>query len=186
MEFTMRQITTINRSILLLASSLITTPVIAGNYWGLGLGNSSFDIRPLFGSFEVDDGTAFKFIMGSRSNNTGLELDFSFASYDWTGVSNATHNVFNMTIAGIGYVPVTNGVDLFGKVGMNLWSTTVDFIGSTYDGDDSIGLSIGGGIDFEVSSRTHIRAEYQMLNGIGDGVDEGDISQFTINAVFNY
>jgi opacity protein-like surface antigen len=186
MEFTMRSKKIINRSLLLLTTSLISTQVTADNYWGLGLGNSSFDIRPFFNSFEVDDGAVIKFIMGSRSNNSGLELDFSFASYDWTGVSNATHNVFNMTIAGIGYVPVADSVDLFGKVGMNIWSTTVDFIGSTYDGDDSIGLSIGGGIDFELSSRTHIRAEYQMLNGIGDGVDEGDISQFTVNAIFNY
>ena len=119
-------------SAVLLASSLISIQANADNYWGIGLGNSSFDIKPLYGIFEVDDGTVFKFVLGGRSDNTGYEMGLSFASYDWTGTSLATHNVFNLTLAGIGFLPVTDSLDVFGKIGVNLWSTTVDFVGDTY------------------------------------------------------
>jgi hypothetical protein len=171
---------------LILVSTFTSNQALAENYWGIGLGNSSFDIKPLYGSDEVDDAIDLKFVVGSRTSSTGYEMDLSFASYDWTHTSDATHNAFNLVFTGIGYLPVSESVDLYGKIGLNLWSTTVDYAGTLYEGDNGIGISFGGGIDFQVTDDTHFRLEYQQLNGIGDGIDEGDISNVTLTAVFDY
>lgn len=172
---------------LILASSIFTNQALAEQYWGLGLGKSSFDLTPLYGSFELDDAIAFKFVFGNKTDNTAFEMDMSFASYDWTGTyGDASHNALNLVLAGLGYLPLSESVDLFGKIGANLWSTTVDLGGVHYEGDGGVGLSIGGGIEFTFTESSRVRMEYQMLNGLGDGVDEGDITNFMLTAIFNY
>ena len=36
----------------------------AGSYWGLGAGTTTWDIKPLFGAFEVKDGPTLDLLMG--------------------------------------------------------------------------------------------------------------------------
>jgi len=69
---------------------------MAKNYWGLGVGSSSFSLKPLFENDRTDDGTAIRFLFGKRNNNTSFELDFSFADYDWTYNSGNSHSVLNI------------------------------------------------------------------------------------------
>jgi len=158
----------------------------ANSYWGLGAGPSSFDIKPAFGSDEVEDTTAIRFLFGSRNNNTGIELDVSLADYNWVFNSSGSHTVLNIIFSGVGYLPISDSFSLFGKIGANFWSTTVDFAGSIYEGDDSIGIAASAGMDYSINESLHITAEYQILPGLSDGVDDGDISQAMINVLYYF
>ena len=170
----------------LLSAALITGSANAGNYWGLGLGNAAYDLKVL-GVVPLKDGTAVKFLWGNRNENIGMEAEFSFSSHDWEGAGGlATHNVGNLVFSGIGYFPVGSGFDVYGKAGLNLWSTTVDLVGTNYDGDSGVGLALGAGLDFATTDRFHLRLEYQMFNGIGDTIDEGDITQVTLSGTYYY
>lgn len=154
-------------------------------YFGFGLGNASWDLEPL-GS-ELDDGVALRAFMGQRTGNIGFEAEMALSSHDWTDSGGlATHNAFHLIISGIGFAEVTSNIDLYGKVGLNLWSTSVDFLGINYEGEDGVGIALAGGVELAVSEKIHWRAEYQILPGLDDGIDKGDIGQFTINAVINY
>ncbi|MBL1275043.1 MAG: porin family protein [Ectothiorhodospiraceae bacterium] len=161
--------------------------VMAGNYWGAGLGNASFDLQPLGGAFDLEDGTAIKVFAGNRKGDFGVDFEVSLSEHDWKGSNGfATHNAASLIISGVAYHPLTDIVDLYGKVGLNAWTTTVDFIGTSYEGDNGIGLALGAGIEIAVSDKFHFRAEYQMLNGLEDGIDSGDISQVTFSGVYYY
>ena len=174
-------------SSLIMALTLAPADSYAGDsYWGIGFGKSSFNIKPLYGSNEVDDSGAFKVVIGSRFGNLGYEMDFSFASYDWKGLSSATHNASNVVFAGLGYLPISDSFDIYGKLGLNLWGTTVDYSGTLYDGDNGVGVAYGAGMDIQVTDKMTIRAEYQAMNGIGDGIDEGDISNVTVSLLFDF
>lgn len=125
--------------------------------------------------------------VGTRQNNLGLEIEFNFADYDWKDLGGqATHNVTNLVFSGLGYIPISNRFDVFGKIGFNFWGTDVDFFGINYEGDSGIDLAYGAGINFTATNTVNLRFEYQILPGLGDGVDEGDISQtmFDVMLVF--
>lgn len=175
--------------IVVLASlqSVTTVASESTKYFGFGLGSASWDLKPLNGSFELEDGTAFRAFMGQRSGNVGFEGEVAISSHDWKNSGGqATHNAFHLIISGIGFQEISSSIDLYGKVGLNLWSTDVDFLGANFEGEGGVDIALAAGIDFAVSKKVHLRAEYQILQGLEDGVDEGDINQFTVNAVINY
>lgn len=171
---------------IILLSATSHSAMAKKSYWGAGVGPSSFSLKPFFETDETEDGTAIRLLFGKRNNNTSFELDFSFADYDWTYNPGNSHSVLNIVLSGVGYLPVSENFSLFGKVGVNIWSTTVDFLGETLDGDDGIGIAASGGIDFAASESFHITAEFQILPGLSDGIDDGDISQFLVNGVYYY
>ena len=156
-------------------------------YFGFGLGTASWDLTPLNGSFELEDDTVFRAFMGQRTGNTGFEGEIASSSHDWKGSGGqATHNAFHLIVSGIGFQEISSSIELYGKIGLNIWSTDVDLLGTNYEGESGVGIALAGGVDFAVSKKVHLRAEYQILSGLEDGIDEGDISQFTVNAVINY
>ena len=173
-------------TICIILLSATSHSAMAKNYWGFGAGPSSFSLKPLFESDETDDGTAIRFLFGKRSNNTSFEMDLSIIDYDWVYNSGNSHSVVNLVLSGVGYLPVSENFSLFGKIGANIWSTTVDFIGETFDGDDGVGIAVSGGLDFSASESFHITLEYQLLPGLSDGLDDGDISQLLINGIYYY
>lgn len=158
-----------------------------GLYFGAGLGNASWDLKPLYGSFELEDSTPFRLFLGSKTGVIGGEMEVDFSAHDWVGSGGqATHNASSLIFSGLYYIPIANGFDLYGKAGINIWHTTVDFVGVNYDGDDGIDIAAGFGLNFTMTPNFLLRIEYQYLPGLGDGVDKGDISQFTVNAAYSY
>jgi len=158
----------------------------AGSYWGLGAGTTTWDIKPLFGAFEVKDGPTLDLLMGVRNGNFAFEGEFTYSAHDWVGVSNATHNASNLILAGLGFLPINQTFELYGKIGVDFWRTTVDFGGYNFDGDNSTALVVGAGVNININPSFSLRAEYKRVNGLGDGVDKGDIGQSTLIAVFNF
>lgn len=169
----------------LLVAALVSGSASADSYFGFGLGNASWDLKPFFGTNELEDGTAVRLFGGTRTGNFGMEIEFSFSEHDWKGSGGlATHNAGGLIFSGVGYLGLAPGFDLYGKAGLNLWNTTVDFLGLNYDGEDGINLALGVGLDIAATEQFHIRMEYQMLGTLDDGVDEGDLSQLTINGAY--
>lgn len=161
--------------------SLSGTHAIAQSYWGLGAGSSSFDLMPL-GLETLEDGTAIRFVLGDT--NSGFEMDISIADYDWATVPESEHHAFNLIFSGVKQVPINETFSVFGKIGINLWTADVTLLGTEYEGDSGIGIAASAGLDFAISNEFHISAEYQVLPGLGDGLDEGDVSQLLFNVIF--
>lgn len=167
-----------------LVAMLVTSSAAAGSYWGAGVGNASYDLKVL-GVVSLEDGTPIRFFGGNRTGDFGMEIEYSFSEHDWSGAGGlATHNVGSLIFSGVAYHTLSEGFDLYGKAGLNLWNTTVDLVGTNYDGDNGVGLALGFGLDITATEQFHIRLEYQMLNGIGDSIDEGDVTQMTVNGAY--
>jgi hypothetical protein len=168
---------------------------LAGGYIGLGFGTASWDIKPLLGTYEVDDGTPLRIFGGSRTGQLGWEIDFSMSEHDWYdnfGIiafspgGKITHMADNLIFSVIGFLPLSPTFDLYGKLGLNMWSTTVEVEGVELEGDDGIDLAAGAGLNINVAQNFLIRLEAQYLPGIGDGIDEGDITQFTAGGAYSW
>ena len=183
------------RGVIVLAAILLSSNnALAAGYLGLGFGTASWDIKPLLGLEEVDDGSPFKIFGGVRNGNFGWEIEFSMSEHDWydsNGIvtfpgGKITHMADHLVFSGIGFLPLNRTFDLYGKVGLNIWSTTVDIQGFELEGDDGIDLAVGAGLNINVAQHFLIRLEGQYLPGIGDGLDEGDITQFTVNGAYSW
>ena len=170
----------------ILSAVLIAGSANAGNYWGVGFGNASFSLKN-FGVLPVEDGSVFKLLWGTRNGDFGMEADFSTSEHDWEGTGGlVSHTVTNLVFSGIGYLPITKGFDLYGKAGLNLYGVSYEGLGLDSEAENGVGLALGAGLDFAASEQFHIRLEYQMLNGIDDGFDDGDINQMTVSGTYFY
>lgn len=165
---------------------ILSQNTFAGPYWGIGVGNSSWDLKPVFGTFDLKDGPTLDLLLGIRTGNFAYEGEFTFSSHDWVGVSGATHHAGNLILAGLGYLTINPAFELYGKLGIDFWKTTVDVGAYTFDGDTGTSLVLGFGANINISPTFNLRAEYKRMNGLGDGIDEGDIGQSTLIAVFKF
>lgn len=164
--------------------------VASDGYFGGGAGRASYDITPLLGNFEVDSGVAYNFFLGSRNDNMGFETQFGFSEHDWTGLGRfgtASHKVSSIIFSGVAYAPINRVFDIYGKLGVNIWTVNVKAdipalnLAGTYEGDEGISIAYGLGIVADVHESFDIRMEFQGLPGLDDGLDKGDIKQFTFN-----
>jgi len=170
----------------ILSGVFFTPQATAENYWGIGLGNSAYSLKPLYGSYSLQDSLAIRGLYGMRNKNMGFEVELSYADYAWQNATANSHTNLNMVVAGVTYLPVAHHSSLFASVGANFWSTDVNYSGQFYEGDSGIGFALSAGLDVKLSERLHLSGEFQYLPGLSDGVDKGDISQFFINALFYY
>ena len=162
------------------AAVSLSQNTFAGSYWGIGLGSSSWTLKPLHGAYELDNGATLDLVFGRKSGHLGFEGEFTFSSHDWKNYyGSATHNVGNLILAGMAYLPLGQSFELYGKIGADLWRTTVDYSGTTYDGDNGFSAVVGAGVNINITRTTGLRLEYKQMNGLGDGVDKGDIKQGT-------
>jgi opacity protein-like surface antigen len=167
-----------------LAAMLVSGGASADSYWGLGVGNASFSLKNL-GVVGVEDGTAVKIFGGTRNGDFGFEGSLSGSEHDWDGSGGlASHHVTNLVLSGVAYHALSDGFDVYGKLGLNLWGTHYEILGVDSDTENGIGLALGAGLDIAATEHFHIRLEFEMMPGIDDGTDEGDITQMTINGAF--
>lgn len=184
------------RLVALIAALGMTSANAAGNGWyaGLGVGQSSVDVsggdvdqllaqEGITGSTTVDDSdTAWKIFGGYRMNaNFGLELaymDYGTISTDSviTAPSSGTVGIDLDTTAwlldAVGYLPVGNGFEIFGKVGVAMWNIDGSFSatggGSSFTGsadDDGNDFHFGVGATYAVTDTIGVRAEWERVNG---------------------
>jgi len=178
------QVRNILGGFVLVFAFLLSTNAAAGTYWGIGIGKASWSLQSYLSSYELKDGPVLDVFFGMRSGNFGFEGELTASSHDWVDAP-ATHHAANAIIAAMGYLPVSQTVDFYGKLGFDFWHTTVDYAGYNYDGDSGLSLVYGVGLNFGLSPTMGMRLEYKMMNDLGDGVDKGDMSQATLSLVFS-
>ena len=125
-----------------------------------------------------------KVFLGNRIDDHAFEVDISVGDFDWVNTNAASHSIVNMSANALGFIPMSDTFELFGKIGINLSTTTVEFLGTDYEGESGIGLSYGGGLLVNLTETFALRAEYQALTGIDDGVDSGSLDWLSLQAVF--
>ena len=172
--------------LLLACLSISASPVFADGYWGIGVGNASLDLKPVFGTEELEDAAMLKVILGNRTGNFALEMDIAAGSFDWVGSTYNSHTVAVVSGAMIGFWSINETLEFFAKFGVNTSSTSVDYLGSLYEGDSGFGITYGAGVMINFSNSFALRGEYQGITGIDDGVDSGYIEWFSVQAVFGF
>lgn len=158
----------------------------AEGYWGFGIGEASLDLKPGFGAQAIEDSPMLKLIFGSRTIDQSIELDISLGVFDWTGTRDGSHTVANISVSGLAFMPIGEASWLFGKIGANLSTAAAKFQGTVFQSDVGLGITYGGGLIFDITETFALRAEYQVTTGISDGVDNGNLDWFSVQAVFSY
>lgn len=140
--------------VLLFTFAGVVSAVEPGGYIGFSLGQADDDVLN-----ETD--TGYKLLGGFNANeNIGGEIAF----VDLGSYINGLLDQYGVAFEVVGYLPVANNTDLFGKIGMFAW--TVDFAGFTDDGTD---LTYGFGGNFRVADRLSLRAEWERFNDVSGG-----------------
>lgn len=181
----------------------------SGWYVGLGAGQSSVDVDggeidgllaadSITATTSVDDtDTAWKIFGGYRMNaNFGLEaayMDYGTISADSTvtalsaGVVNVDLDTTAWLLDAVGYLPLGNGFELFGKLGVALWDIEGNFSGSGGESgfsgsadDDGSDFHFGVGAGYALTDNIGIRAEWERITG------DADLDAWTISAQIGF
>jgi opacity protein-like surface antigen len=168
----------------LLASSMFASGAMADNYFGVGVGSADL---------EGYDDSSFKIFGGTRNANLGFEVayhDFGSIGETIPGIASFTWETTGIEFSGVGYMPVSPTMDVFGKLGLLMWDvdvTLTDYTipatatGST-DGND---LIYGVGLQFNTSNNLSLRVEYQASTLDVEGEDI-DLENWSVGATFKF
>lgn len=173
----------------LLISGIFANGAMADNYFGIGVGSADLE--------GVDD-TSFKIFGGTRNANLGFEVayhDFGKPEESYPGLYYASLEPTGIEFSGVGYMPVSPTMDVFGKLGLLMWdvdATLIDYAGvigpagATYTGsEDGNDLIYGVGLQFNTANNFSLRVEYQAstLNANGEDVD---LENWSVGAAFKF
>ena len=91
--------------------------------------------------------------------------------------------VTGFNFSAVGILPVSEQIDLFGKVGMFMWDVEISERGyGKLGSEDGTDLSFGLGAAFNVTHEFSVVAEYQRFNDVADG----DLDNFSIGGRLNF
>lgn len=197
-------------SIIGLLFSVTAYSATPGWYAGIGLMNSSFDHGVsdwndgslTSGSVEDSDSGLSIYIGNRVSNNLAVEfahVDLGTASFKGTssggiiwnpGNVSASVDVSGLQIAALGFAPMSNSMEFYGKIGMFMWdadlSLTNSFIapGGTASGsEDGNDIFFGFGLQFNFLNNGSLRVGYEDY---GDFDLEIDTSALVLGYNFNF
>jgi opacity protein-like surface antigen len=145
-----------------------TAPAIAQPLgWYAGAGYTSYDTEA------GDVGAATGRLGYQFTPHLGVEGEASFGVDDDDGAE--LDNAYG--IYGVGTLPVTERVDLFGRVGYQ--TVEVDGTALADDGDND-GLGYGAGVNVRLTERFGLRGEYTRLDS------DDDVDTWGIGGVVNF
>lgn len=175
------------RNIMLLicaaAMSFSAAIAAADGYIGASIGSAGVD-DPQGG---VDDSdTGFKLFGGYRFNENwaveGFYADFGAPEGTPFGIPASTE-ITGYGAQIVGAFPVSDQVELFGKLGFISWDEDFSAFGMVTNSDDGEDLTYGIGVTFNVSEQVSIRGEWEFY----DIADEfGDIDVDLLSVGFEY
>ena len=142
-----------------------------------------------FGSTDVDEpgfdnSDTYKIYGGFRAGNLGIEGAYiNFDGFDVQG-SGGTQYVDGdgLEVSGIGFLPLGENVELFGKLGVLAWNLDANTFGSSFGSDDGTSFAYGAGIQFKPAQQVSLRLEYQ---GFQD-VSGSDLSSVMFGAAYHF
>ena len=162
----------------MLASFLLANTAVAGNYFGAAIGSADI---------EGEDDSSLKFYGGSRTGNMGFELayhDLGKQEDSALGLT-ASIEVTGIEFSGVGYLPVSSTVDIFGKLGLLLWDADLNLTGFPQVSEDGNDFIFGVGAQFNTTKNLAIRLELQTTTLDVAGVDF-DTEILSVGATYKF
>lgn len=166
-----------------LPAAALAAPI--GPYAGLSIGHAETNLDA--GSAgEIDAGThALSAFAGYRIHEYfGAEIGYTyFGDYkiDLPG-SRSDLDLYGFTAHVTGHLPISNNVELFGKVGLIHWDTKISHGGPSDDGTD---LAAGLGFAAYVNQNVSLRGEWNYYKIDPSGYD-ADTSVFSVGAAYHF
>lgn len=154
----------------MLISSAISPSAFAvnpGGYFGISGGTAEDD-------FFNEEDSGLKIFGGANASETfGYEMAF----VDLGSYQGGIWEQYGLAFDLVGYVPIAEKFDIFGKVGLFLWTVDVGFL--TDSGTD---LTYGFGVNFVLSDKVSVRAEWENFSDISGS----DVSLVSAGLTFNF
>ena len=156
------------RSGMVLAIAMLWAPVAFGQgfYFGGGIGVTQLeDEEEGIGSFD-DSPLGWRILAGYEfTENFAVEGAYvnSGEAEDTIQGVDIEAELKGFTVSGIGLLPVSDSVKLFGKLGYYNGETEASAFGVTVDEDES-GLTLGAGLRFDLGNNFAIRGEFDWFD----------------------
>ena len=161
-------------TVLLALSSLATAEV----YVGGAFGSTSVEVSG------YDNSDTFKIYGGYRQNNFGIEGGYvNFDRFDVEGTG-GTQNITGdgLEVSAIGFLPIGQQLELFGKLGVLAWNLDANSSGNTFGTDDGTSFAYGVGLQIKPAQQFSLRLEYQ---GFQD-VSGSDLSSLMLGGAYHF
>lgn len=173
--------------LLALALCIFGSTASAEGYIGAGIGMTSVDIcddLTALGATSCDDeDTGMKLFGGYKFNkNIAIEgqwTDLGEVSATGPG-GTATVEVDGFGVAAVGMIPLSERFGLFGKVGAFMWDASGGGAASGTD-EDGTDIMFGAGVNWNLTQKFGLRAEWERFD-----VDGDDVDFLSIGAQFNF
>ena len=154
------------------------TSASAGGYFGAAVGQSDVDLDGF------DKGNSFSLLAGVRANeNFALEMayiDLGDAEDDFAPVW--TLEASGLAFSAVGIAPVSDVVDIYGKLGFFMWDVTLSEEGfGKIGGDDGNDLFFGVGASFKVADPLRLAVEYQAFE-----LDDTDVDNISLGLLYTF
>ncbi len=171
------------------------TKLYAGGSIGAGIQGDICN-NPFFNGSCDDKDVAWKVFGGARFDPMwGAEVAYnklgsSTATGTTSGSSAGLDNALNgISVAGIGYLPVTDNIEAFGKAGAIFWereTTQADNGKSSTSKADGSSPLLGGGAQYQLNDNLHLRAEWEHMFNIGSDSDyETDADLYSLGLMYS-
>ena len=136
-------------------------------YAGVHIGQSDFDEAN-------DEDTAFRILGGYQVNQMfAAELAYT----DFGKVQGVKGNAIELV--GVGSWPIANQFSVYGKLGLSRGEFKAGGVS-----EDSIEVTYGVGVRYDMSQQIGLRAEWQNYPDVGDGAS--DVSVLSVGVVFKF
>jgi hypothetical protein len=162
---------------------MLSQTSIAEGYWGAGGGLTSWNITPQSGLYDLQTGPTVDAVLGLRSTHFAIEGEISASIHDWSSNSDNYDSIANIIVAGLAILPIGQSFEVYAKAGADYWSTNIHANGTSYDGDSGTAFVGGVGARMVLNDIASLRLEYKQVNGISDGLDDGNIGQTTLMVI---
>jgi len=134
------------------------------NYLGASLGQSSINLSG------YDQAFFYKLYAGTRKKHYGFEGSYNrLAKFDLSGNNSGSVSASGIEAAGIIFLPTTNNLELFVKLGFISWSATGKINGGFVPQNNGNDLTYSVGAQYEVADKIKLRAEYQWFRDVIGG-----------------
>lgn len=162
-----------------------STWAASGGYIGASLGSASVDDPA---GLVDDSDTGVKLFGGFRLNNNfaveAFYADFGDPeTFSFGSLSSEEITGFGVQIVGI--APLSNQVELFGKLGLISWDEDYKIDGSVTFSDSGTDLTYGFGATFHVNDMVSIRGEWEFYD-VEDSFGDIDVDLLSIGVQVNF
>ena len=136
-------------------------------YIGFSLGSANDDVLS-------ESDTGYKFYGGYTVNNN---LGFEIAFVDLGQYVGRSLDQYGVAFEAVGYIPLSNNLDLMGKVGLFAWT-----VEDRYYIDYGTDLTYGLGVQYDLNNRVYVRGEWEQFTDVSGG----DVSLLSAGLVYKF